>query len=409
MAIGEILIVDDNELSAQALAQAVKELGYSVCSVSPNTKKAIEDFNSFEPTVVLIDFNLGEGLDGIDLMVEIEKIRNVPVVLVTSDDSDEDIEKILRKKPDAYIQKPVEVKELRAILELVTFKFQKEKEMEEINRELERRVKERTEELNVALKSLTKEMEAKEKLHKKLEKSLTVEKHFGDLKSNIITNLSHEFKTPLASIRSSAQILDRFISTTSNDERGLKHTARIEEGVDILTHLLTRILSVEKDQESFYQPDKIKIHLPTYLDNLKEEFDDTTQYEAVITSDINLHDDYIYTDPKLLRLILINVVSNACKYSHANGEVNVQITSNGTVLHMVVRDFGIGIDNEDLEQIYYRFFRGKNVESIEGTGIGLSIVKRCLNALFGEIEVESELNKGTTVSIKIPIIQPEAD
>ena len=294
------------------------------------------------------------------------------------------------------------------MLELVTYKFKKELELAELNRTLEQRVKERTEELDIAVKSLIKEMSAKEKIHQQLEKALKSEKQFGELKSKIITNLSHEFKTPLSSIRSSAQILDLILKKSSVDPKSLKHTERIQQAVDILTQLLVRILSVERDQDKLYHAEMMVFDLPVFIEGLKEELNDANHQQIRLNYEVNLTNDMIVSDPKLLRLIISNLVSNACKYSPEKSEVILRINSTEQHLSIEVEDFGIGMDQEDVDQIHYRFFRGKNVGSIEGTGIGMSIVKRSLGALFGKMKIESALNVGTKVNISIPLTEEEA-
>ena len=408
MSIGNVLIVEDDILSAKVLARAVTDLGYSVGAIAHSASQALADFKVCQPDIVLMDFNLGDGPDGADLKSQLFEIRHTPVVMITSVESEEEMGKILDSRPDAYVQKPIDVRELGAVLELVTYKFKKELELAELNRTLEQRVKERTEELDIAVKSLIKEMSAKEKIHQQLEKALKSEKQFGELKSKIITNLSHEFKTPLSSIRSSAQILDLILKKSSVDPKSLKHTERIQQAVDILTQLLVRILSVERDQDKLYHAEMMVFDLPVFIEGLKEELNDANHQQIRLNYEVNLTNDMIVSDPKLLRLIISNLVSNACKYSPEKSEVILRINSTEQHLSIEVEDFGIGMDQEDVDQIHYRFFRGKNVGSIEGTGIGMSIVKRSLGALFGKMKIESALNVGTKVNISIPLTEEEA-
>ena len=405
MSIGKILIVEDDFLSAKVLNKNVIELGYQVCAICNDYESAICEFKKHSPDIVLMDFNLGEEKDGIDLASELSKIGPSATVMITSGDSERDLDKILSNKPDAYIQKPIDIRELRAVLELASFKFQKEQEMADLNANLEIRVKERTEELDIAVKSLIKEMSSKEKIHDQLEKALKSEKQFGELKAKIISNLSHEFKTPLSSIRSSAQILEKMVERNMMHENSLKHILRIEKSAEILNELLVRILSVERDQDKLYSAELMEIDFMMFMESIEEEV--KTMQGASITVDykIELFSETLITDPKLLRLILTNLISNACKYSPESTQVDVIISSDEANMTLEVRDYGIGMDTEDVNQIFYRFFRGKNVGSIEGTGIGMSIVKRCIDALGGKIEIESEIGKGSTFRVRVPVLE----
>lgn len=385
------------------LAHTVSQLGYEVSGIYTDAEAALKKYKEDSPDFVLLDFHLGDGKDGIDLAREFKLIHQVPVIMVTAVENDEELKKILDFRPDAYVQKPIEQREMRAVLELVKYKHEKDQEMAELNRSLEDKVKERTEELDIAVKSLIKEMSDKEKMHQQLENALQSEKQFGDLKSKIITNLSHEFKTPLASIRSSAQLLSKMIEKGLVTDKSTKHTERIEESVEILTNLLVRILSVERDQDKLYKAEFYDIDFGVFLESVQEECETQNENDIQIDYNIELSSENIRTDPKLLRLILTNLISNACKYSHQGASISVGVFEDGKNLKFRIKDKGIGMDDDDRDQIYYRFFRAKNVGSIEGTGIGLSIVKRSVDAMMGEIKVASKINEGTCFEVKIPI------
>lgn len=404
MSLGKILLVEDDLLSAKVLQHSVERLGYQVVGNVQNGREAIPLFTSKEPDVVLLDFMIEGGIDGGDLARELNKIKKTPVVFITSSEDEKSLNKILASKPDGYIQKPIEPRELKAVLEMVFYKHAKEKELESLNQGLDKKVKERTRELDIAVEALSKEIMEKEKIHRQLEKALVAEKQFGEMKSRIVSNLSHEFKTPLSSIRSSAQLLDRIITKGKVDEKSLKHTERIEKGVDILTDLLTRILLVEKDQEKVYSAKLVEFDFRTFYEGLQQEVNGGMAEGIRVEWKNSVKQSLLFSDPKLLRLITTNVISNACKYSHPGGKISIRFSLEGETLHFSVQDAGIGMSEEDLDQVYNRFYRGHNVESIEGTGIGMSIMKRCLDALKGEVKIASQVNEGTRVDISVPIV-----
>lgn len=264
---------------------------------------------------------------------------------------------------------------------------------------------ERTEELDIAVKTLVKEMAEKETLLEQLQEALEAEKEFGELKTSIISNLSHEFKTPLTSIRSSAQLLHKMIEQNKINETSIKHTSRIQAAVSLLNDLLSRILLVEKrEQPEVYTPHREWFDLKEFMEAIKEEININNGNRAVIS----YHEEYVTQevncDQKLLRLIITNLVSNACKFSKQDGKVDVCIATTDRYLKVKVQDEGIGMSEEDMQQIFYRFYRGHNVGSIEGTGIGMSITKRCLEALSGDVAIDSKLNHGTTFRASLPLL-----
>ncbi len=402
MSLGKIIIVEDDSLSARLLQRNAEKLDYEVVGNFSNPQEALECYKENDVDAVLLDFQLGDEWDGSELNARIQEIRPVTVIFITSADDDESLQKILTANPDGYIQKPINSRELRAILQMAIYKTKQEKALTELNETLDEKVIERTRELDVAVTSLVKEMAEKEKVQLKLERALEAEKEFSQLKSSIVSNLSHEFKTPLASIRSSAQLI-KAIGDKEGRPKEQKHAHRIEKAVDSLTDILMRILLVEKDQDAVYSAEIMTFNLAEFMKGLLQE----SQFDKVDNVSIAYEEQLtgveISSDKRLLKQIFINLISNACKYSHPNGTVYLTLNiENGSLIFMV-KDEGIGMSSETQQQMFHRFFRGDNVGSIEGTGIGMSIVRRCLDALRGEVNVDSTEGKGTTVTISIPI------
>lgn len=402
MSLGKIIIVEDDSLSARLLQRNAEKLDYEVVGNFSNPQEALECYKENDVDAVLLDFQLGDEWDGSELNARIQEIRPVTVIFITSADDDESLQKILTANPDGYIQKPINSRELRAILQMAIYKTKQEKALTELNETLDEKVIERTRELDVAVTSLVKEMAEKEKVQLKLERALEAEKEFSQLKSSIVSNLSHEFKTPLASIRSSAQLI-KAIGDKEGRPKEQKHAHRIEKAVDSLTDILMRILLVEKDQDAVYSAEIMTFNLAEFMKGLLQE----SQFDKVdnvgIAYEEQLAGVEISSDKRLLKQIFINLISNACKYSHPNGTVYLTLNIENGTLIFVVKDEGIGMSSETQQQMFHRFFRGDNVGSIEGTGIGMSIVRRCLDALRGEVNVDSTEGKGTTVTISIPI------
>lgn len=398
------MIVEDERFSATVLQKTVERLGYEVVGNVPSGNDAIELFKKELPDVMIMDFNIQGDLDGSALAKILSKIKPTSNIFITSSEDEESLQKIMDAKPDAYIQKPFEQRELRAVLEMAFYKYKKEKELNDLLTSLDNKVKERTQELDQTVEKLVQEVSEREKVQKRLEESLQTEKKFGELKSSIISNLSHEFKTPLSAIRSSAQFLSILIERQKFEQLNTKHPKRIEEAVSRLADILTRILLVEENVEEIYQVNLEQFNISELTQNVLTELKLGECKGVSITLDNKLKSDVIKSDLQLLKLILSNILSNACKYSKAlNGEVFISLEEENNLLTLIVKDNGIGMTENDVEQIFYRFYRGSNVGSIEGTGIGMSIMKRCLDALGGKIEIDSELGVGSSFKIEVPI------
>lgn len=397
------MIIEDEKFSASVLQKTLERLGYEVVANVQNSQDAIEKFKIELPDVILLDFNIQGELDGGDLSKVLDKIKPTAKIFMTSSEDEESLQKIMDAKPDAYIQKPFEPRELRAVLELAFYKKQKEKELNDLLNSLDKKVKERTRELNELVKELKTEVSAKEAVQKRLEESLQTEKKFGELKSSLISNLSHEFKTPLSTIRSSAQLLTAIIERKKFESLNVKISTRIEESVDHLRDVFTRILMVEETAGKAYNALVEQMDLSKLIDDLLSELKPGLCSNVTINLDKRLDSNLIKSDPRLLKLIISNVLSNACKYSDPGGEIFVKISLEQSTLFFQVQDHGIGMSPNDLNQIFYRFYRGENVGSIEGTGIGMSIMKKSLDALDGKVEIDSQINVGTLVKIEIPV------
>lgn len=290
-----------------------------------------------------------------------------------------------------------------------------ERRLQMLNEELEKKVIARTYELEnvvnqlLALnKQLEEEINIKIKIQQQLkdreaelEKSLLLERELGELKSRFVSMASHEFRTPLSTVLSSVSLIGRYTESDQQANRE-KHINRVKSTVAHLTAILNDFLSMNKLEEGRIQ---------TFF----EDFDPIELFHEVIEEMktilkpnqqlINLHSTngmVVRSDRKIIKNTLINLISNAIKYSKENGKINCNISVNEKVLDFSVSDEGIGIPDEDQKHLFDRFFRASNVTNIEGTGLGLNIVKKYLEMLDGEISFVSKLYIGTTFNVSIP-------
>jgi len=267
-----------------------------------------------------------------------------------------------------------------AIRSDITSRKLAEEELHKSKADLEKRVQERTMELIQAIER---------------------EKVISELKSRFVSMASHEFRTPLSSILSSVSLIDHY-SAMEHTEKRQKHIARIKSSVMDLTGILEDFLSLEKLESG-----KLDIHYADF--GLNEFMEDTMEEIEAMMKRKAQKIDYNYTglpqvstDKKILRNIVLNLLTNAIKYSpeHSTIYIAVEVTDYETVIR--VRDEGIGIPTGDQKNIFSQFFRSTNASSISGTGLGLNIVKRYIELLKGNIFFNSQENNGTTFTVQLP-------
>lgn len=240
-------------------------------------------------------------------------------------------------------------------------------------------------------------MAAQEKIQDALDK----ERELSELKTRFIATASHEFRTPLSSILSSASLIERYTTTETNDKR-LKHVNRIKSSVQNLTQILSDFLSLTKLEEGKTEQKKHIFDLSALIHSIIEEvsvFSKPGQsFEYQHTGEISV----IYSNTQNIKNILINLLSNAIKYSASNSKIYISSTIDDKTIQVAVKDEGIGIPLEQQKHLFSRFFRADNATTIQGTGLGLYIVKKYLENLNGDIHFVSQLNEGTTFTISIP-------
>lgn len=233
-------------------------------------------------------------------------------------------------------------------------------------------------------------------------KNLEREKELGKLKSRFVSTASHEFRTPLSTILTSAYLLK---NSKGNEYEKIKdsHILRINKSVNNLTEILNDFLSLSKLEEGKVETNFSIIDIHSFLLDIKNEMCLQKQISQVLEYEHN-GIRTLETDKKILRNIVLNVLSNAIKYSKEDGVIQFSSVVNSEKLIIKVQDYGIGIPEEDLPHIFKRFYRADNASYIQGTGLGLNIVKKYVALLDGEIHFKSKLNEGSTFTIELPII-----
>ena len=268
------------------------------------------------------------------------------------------------------------------------------------NAELEQKVGDRTHALLVTLKQL-------EQHSRKLALALTAEQELGELKSRFVSMASHEFRTPLTVVLTSVELIADYATTAQQSQR-LKHVQRIRGAVTNLNNILEEFLSVGRIEEG-----KIEAH-PANLDLATLVAETGADVRALLKTGQRIDwqvqcPNPMWLDASLLRKILVNLLSNALKYSDEGAVVTVSASCNDHQLTLIVRDQGVGISEQDQAHLFERFFRARTVSTIQGTGLGLYIIARYLELMGGTIDLHSVLAHGTTVTLTLPYENYSAD
>jgi len=266
-------------------------------------------------------------------------------------------------------------------------------EIRKLNAELEAKVEDRTVILKEALQKL-------EQSQIELSEALDKERQLNEIKSRFVAMASHEFRTPLSTVLSSASLLSKYTEAEEQDKRN-RHIEKIKSSVKHLNDILEDFLSLGKLDEG-----RVESHITAF--DLKEIISETTdEMKGLLKKGqyfIFKHEGNIATvsDKKMLKNILINLITNAIKFSDEEVPVEINSSAGGEDVSIAITDHGIGISAEDQEHLFSSFFRGANATNIAGTGLGLHIVKRYVDLLGGNVSLESKLNTGTTVTVRFP-------
>lgn len=291
-----------------------------------------------------------------------------------------------------------------------------EARIKELNQHLEEEVHRRTEELATTINKLLNtnnqlEFEIQErkvaettlrKNEQELRKAIEKERELNTLKSRFVSMASHEFRTPLSTILSSADLLEMYTSEEQQDKR-LRHTTRIKSAVNNLISILNDFLSLSKLEEGKISITPVEFNLKEFCDEVTDDVQALLKPGQILQHHGLSRDTLITLDKKMLKNVFINLFSNAIKYSDPGKPIDCYVSIENNELNVSIQDHGIGIPEEEQQHLFTRFFRAHNAENIPGTGLGLNIVKRYVELMSGRIHFESTLGEGTTFHVHIPL------
>lgn len=235
-----------------------------------------------------------------------------------------------------------------------------------------------------------------------MRRALERERELSDLRLRFFSMASHEFRTPLSTILMSAQVLESSVDHWSV-EKCLRNVRRISAAAKNMTQLLNDILMINRAETGRLEFHPQFLDLEQFCQHLLDEIQPTTGTEHTLNFSCQGECHRAYLDEKLLRSILTNLLSNAVKYSPQGGQIDLTLISESDQVTLQVRDQGIGIPVDEQPHLFEAFHRARNSGNIPGTGLGLTVVKKCVDLQGGTVEVTSEVGVGTTFKITLPM------
>jgi signal transduction histidine kinase len=235
-----------------------------------------------------------------------------------------------------------------------------------------------------------------------LEAALAQQTELGRLKTDFVSMVSHEFRTPLGVIMSASEILQRYFDRLSGDQRG-QHLQMIVDSTQNLAKLMEGVLMLGRVEQGRLRFEPAMLDLDRFCQSMVTEVQAATQGGQGIRYQPFNDLSGATGDEGLLRHILSNLLSNAVKYGDAGGPVDFIVRRDGDSAQITIRDQGIGIPLEDQARLFTSFTRARNVGSRQGTGLGLVVVHRCIVCHGGTLDLKSAEGEGTTVIVRLPL------
>jgi PAS domain S-box-containing protein len=257
----------------------------------------------------------------------------------------------------------------------------------------------------VSFHSGTREITAQREAQESTKKSLAQERKLNELRTNLVSTISHEFRTPMTTIRTSTELMELYLEglTFKNSDRLQKHLYTITNEIDRIVELMNTVLTISREDsgKTSFRPIIFDLQqvcldvIETSYSNQKDGRKVKTTIEGVAFP--------VLADKNLMEYALFNVLNNAFKYSEGFGNIHLNLFITGTTIIIEIEDFGIGIPKLDQHKLFNTFFRARNTNGIQGTGLGLYIVKTFTERNSGAIKLESKLGKGTKVTFEFPL------
>jgi signal transduction histidine kinase len=368
---GDILIVDDTPDNLRLLSEMLSKQGYSVRSALSGSA-AFMAIDKKLPDLILLDINM-PNLDGYAVCQTLKanpSTHDIPILFLSAFSEAVDKVKAFQVGGVDYVTKPFQVEEVLA----------------RVNTH----------------QTLNRTQQALKQAQAEALRALAQEKELNRLKSEFVSLITHDFHTPLVSIRGFNSLLRQGYPDLS-EEAQHRYFNKIDASVEHLMYLLEQVLLIGKSESGKLQSSPTTFNLESFLSELIESLqlmDDHQRVELTYSGDRT-----IKLDEVLLRQILTNLITNAVKYSPKHSPVSLTAQRQPHTLILEIKDHGIGIPAEEQGHLFEAFYRCSNVSSVRGSGLGLAVVKTCLDALDGEIAIASQVKQGTRVVVTLPLLE----
>ncbi|MDJ0695438.1 hybrid sensor histidine kinase/response regulator [Mastigocoleus sp. MO_188.B34] len=383
-----ILLIEDNLADARFLHEVLKQPKFKNFSLF-HVKRLKEALNLLEKSsqvsvcfdVILLDLTLpdSQGLDSLQPLMECD--ANLPIVVLTNtNDNELAIEAVRQGAQDYLVKRQVNDDSL---LRSLRYAIERKQTLESLNT------------LNQTLK------EEVDKCTLELVKA----QELNQFKSEFVSILSHDIRNPLNTILLTAGLLQNSDEQLSKEKK-LTHFQMIRSAIKNMALLLDEASFIGKADTGRLRCQISPLDLQDFCSEIIKGIKISAKYRNIhITSILPEIDFEVFSDENLLRHILDNLLTNAVKYSPPGSTVHFELNFTEESIIFLIQDWGIGIPNQEQQQLFQPFYRASNIGMIPGTGLGLSIVAKCVDALQGEIEFNSQVDLGTKFIVKLPLVK----
>jgi signal transduction histidine kinase len=376
MAQKEILVVEDEVIIAEAIAESLKKQGYKVTAIVSTGEEAIQEAAATQPDLVLMDIVLEGDMDGIAAADKIRTDFNIPTVFLTAYADEETLQRAKLTDPFGYILKPFQQRDLHATIEIALHRHE---------------------------------------LETKMRQALETAEQKANRQSKYVSIAAHELRNPLSAIVGSAKLLE-LNSSKLDEETQIKCLNLMKSASQTMSQLIEDMLVIGRAESEQLKFNPAPLNLEEFCRRLVEQMQLEIEKKHQLSFDCIGEKTIATLDQRLLHHILSNLLSNAIKYSPQGGEVRLELEfqeaeaealspiRSDPVVIFRIQDSGIGIPKEDQDKLFEAFHRCSNVGEIKGTGLGLAIVKKAVELHGGAIAFESKVGVGTTFIIILPSI-----
>lgn len=378
----KILLIEDDLAEARLLQEILRSFDLTMFSLThvKRLQEAIERLQQQQFDVILLDLTLpdSQGLASVKLLVQ--HCPTLPIVVLTNTNDDKlAIEAVRQGAQDYLVKRKINIDVLVRAIQYAIERQKASDLLRETNENLAAQIQQKTTEL----------MKAKE---------------INQLKSELVSMFSHDFRNPLTTVLSCAELLQNQ-SDRLSEEKKIYLFKMLRGASKNMVQLLDEVLLVGRTDANTLRCQLAQLDLVSFCGQLVEELQinaDKKNIQLIFTPTGEITSTQ--WDESLLRHILGNLLANAIKYSPEGSKVKFELIAEPQQVIFRIQDWGIGIPPEDLQGLFEPFHRASNVGRTPGTGLGLAIAKSCVETHQGQIEVESEVDMGTTFTVTLPIL-----